>query len=167
MEGIHDTAPPPGRGDVFVRWDFSMQRTSVFSTGLFTQSFIYMDVSSWVFIFFFGVKIVQMAPALVAMTPSSWLLCPCVGSFHCAVCYCCCHCVVASISFLSGTLSRLILSVSCPSRIDSPFLKGKGIRSRVWKALTCAPCYEVVAMRQGRAQGPLANKASLPVCRYL
>lgn len=38
-----------------------------------------MDLSSWVFVFLFGVKTVQIIPALVAMTPSSWLPCPCVG----------------------------------------------------------------------------------------
>jgi hypothetical protein len=49
--------------------------------------------SSW------GVQIVQIVPALVAVSPSSWLPCPCVRSFHCAVWY---HrpCFVSRISFL-------------------------------------------------------------------
>lgn len=111
-----------------------------------------MDVFAWIFIFFLGVKIVQIVPALVAVSPSSWLTCPCVGSFHCVVWYHC-PCFVSSISFLSGTFSRLLLYVSCPSCVDSPFHKGKGIRSRVWKALNV-----LVASRLCLGLGPLSQQ---------
>lgn len=104
-----------------------MQKISGFSTDLFASSFIYIQVSSWIFIFFFGVQVVEIIPALVTGSPSGWMLSQIPFSVRFSVIVSVAF--VSSISFLSGIFSRLILYVSCPSLIDSPFFKGSCVLS--------------------------------------
>lgn len=137
---------------------------------IFTLSFIYIHGFSWIFIFYFGVKIAQIPSQFW----SPWVL-P-VGScvlwsdhFHGAVwCHCWC-CFVSSISFLSGMSSRLILYVFCPSLIGSPFFKGscvlsleKVLRSKVWPLLSVLIAMRSLLWGCGWALGPSADRAYLP-----
>lgn len=130
---------------------------------IFTLSFIYIHGFSWIFICYFGVKIAQIIPVLVTVSPSSWFLCPVVrplswcGLAPLLMLFCFKH----FLPFWNVLWAHFVCLL--PKSYRQSFLQGllcpftgEGTQKQGVAATKLARCYEVLAMRLWLGLRPLS-----------